>query len=541
MQLLLGRLRNERGQINAEITDRLVSAILEDGRIPDLEDEGMDPEAHELLHVIRAIRQVGAADSPLPESRVDTIMADLQREVAGVDRSGVWRERLGIVAGFLACTLSLGSGLLLLSGISGVQPSAAGAAPAAALAVASVAALISLVLYRNSQLHPSVLPLLAIGVLASGSSSAQLAYMPTVEVPSTALTVFQEGEELWGVRDIIESGEVIWVLTEAPPFLRAYHRDGHVLADFGTFGRGPGELSNPWTLSAASAAGSVIVWDYGARRRIVFDAAGNFATSISAPITLAMVRNDIRSVTFGDPFRVAEYGTDLWVASYPDGISRADDFWDGTILRVTGGDAEPQVFVDFAVDLVGASDRTPTVGLGPVPVWDRCPDGSIAVLDPVGRSLHLYAPGTSRGQRRILLPWTGQRYSRAEHLAYFQAMVSLELRGSGISDAEIDKAAKDVLLRYGDRMPDAAPIGIDLRCSAERIWIQEFDGSSHPLGYGKGWRTVSWGDTGPLFHRVVFPDGFQPYRMNDSLAIGVVTDSADLQRVALVRLAAEIP
>ena len=207
------------------------------------------------------------------------------------------------------------------------------------------------------------------------------------------MTTFEQGDELWGVRDIIESGEVIWTLTQAPPFLRAYDRKGRMLADFGTSGEGPGELRNAWTLSATTPAGSVIVWDHGSRSRSVFDAAGNFATSTPAPIAPGgVILGNIKSVTFGDPFRVAEDSTGLWVARYPGGITRAADFWNGRILRITNGEAEPRVLVNFAADLRGAESRVPAMGLAPVPLWDRCPGGRIAVLDPVDRSLHLYAP-----------------------------------------------------------------------------------------------------------------------------------------------------
>ena len=117
-------------------------------------------------------------------------------------------------------------------------------------------------------------------------------------------------------------------------------------------------------------------------------------TSTPVPITPGgTIRADIRSVTFGDPFRVAEDGTGVRVASYPGGINRGDDFWGGNILGITHGDAEPAVLVDFAADLPGAAIRVPVMGLAPVPLWDGCAGGVVAVLDPVDRSLRVYGPG----------------------------------------------------------------------------------------------------------------------------------------------------
>ena len=48
---------------------------------------------------------------------------------------------------------------------------------------------------------------------------------------------------------------------------------------------------------------------------------------------------------------------------------------------------------------------------------------------------------------------------------------------------------------------------------------------------------MSLTDAAPQFQRVIFPEGFTSYRFTDSAAIGVLTDSMELQRVAVVRLA----
>ena len=279
-----------------------------------------------------------------------------------------------MVSGFLACAVTLGSGLLLVGGSGYLQPPGATATPVLAAAVASLAALASVLVHSRLRLRRPILPLLMLVTLGIGACAPTLPDTSTVEVEidPSALTTFHEGEELWGVRDIIESGDVIWVLTGAAPFLRAYDRSGRMLADFGNSGQGPGELRNPWILSAATSAGEVVAWDLATRRRSVFDATGNFVISTPTAIARESVRADIRSVTFGDPFRVVEDSSGVWTASYPDGISRGDDFWEGKIVRYAHGDAEPVVVVDFSVDLPGAASRVPAMGLGPVPLWDGC-------------------------------------------------------------------------------------------------------------------------------------------------------------------------
>ena len=523
-----------------ETTARLVTAVVEGDseQVPDPTDGSTDEEVLEMRRLIASIRRVGASDSPLPESGVDTIMSALEREARRVPRQGAWREYLGMASGFVACALTLGSGLLLMGGSGYVlPPPGAVAAPVLAAAVASVAALASVLVQRQSTLRLAVLPLLVlvtpgIGSCAPGSPDTSAA---EVEIAPSALTTFEEGEELWGVRDIIESDDVIWVLTAAEPFLRAYDRSGRMLADFGKLGEGPGELGNPWTLSPVTSGGGVIVWDFATRRSSMFDAEGNFVSSLPSPVTRETMRSDIRSVTFGDPFRMAEDDTGVWVASYPPRLSRGDDFWGGRILRIAHGDGEPTVVVDFAADLPGAAVRVPYMGLAPVPLWDGCADGGLAVLDPVDRSLHLYSPDGTK-DRQIALPWTGRPLSDAELLSYIRGMMRNETQGTAVTDAEIESAAAEALELAADHLPTEAPVGLDLRCSPGRVWIQEFEGAPHPLGYGTAWMTVSLGDAAPQFQRVVFPAGFAPYRLTDSVAIGVVTDSMELQRVAVVRL-----
>ena len=544
MRMLSGRRGAGRADMDAKKTDRLVSAVVEGETAPTAEsaDGTADAEVLETLHLITSIRQVGAADTPLSESSVAAIMGALEREARGVPRRGEWREGLGMVSGFLACAVTLGSGLLLMGGNGYLPPPGATATPVLAAAVASLAALASVFVYRQPQLRQPILPLLALVTLGMGACAPMLPDTSTVEVEiaPSALTTFQEGEELWGVRDIIESGEVVWVLTGAAPFLRAYHRSGRMLADFGRSGQGPGELRNPWILSAATSADRVVAWDLATRRRSVFDAAGNFVSSTPTPITRESMRADIRSVTFGDPFRVVEDKTGVWAASYPGGINRGNDFWGGKIVRYADGDADPAVVVDFAVDLPGAASRVPVMGLGPVPLWDGCADGIVAVLDPVDKSLHLYRPGGTK-HKQIALPWTGRPLSHEERLGYVRAMMRHETQGANVADDEIDRAAADMLVRAGDHLAAEAPLGIDLRCAPGRIWIQEFDGASHPLGYGRTWMTVALDDAAPQFQRVVFPDGFTPYRLTDSVAVGVVTDSVELQRVAVAHLATVPP
>ncbi len=201
------------------------------------------------------------------------------------------------------------------------------------------------------------------------------------------------------------------------------------------------------------------------------------------------------------------------------------------------GDVAGEVLVDFRNDLPGsadgASDQAP--GLVPVPLWDGCPDGRIAVLDPIALTLHLFGSGEDESEA-IRLPWEPATLQGREKLAYIRFQVEAEGRGEGADAATIDRVAESAFAQAEDLFPQDAPAGVDLRCAPGRVWIQDFDGDSHPLGYGRHWRTVSLDGSSPRFARVVLPPGFQPLRVSAHEMLGVVTDHVSMQRLARLEL-----
>ena len=81
------------------------------------------------------------------------------------------------------------------------------------------------------------------------------------------------------------------------------------------------------------------------------------------------------------------------------------------------------------------------------------------------------------------------------------------------------------------------PLAVDIKCSAGRVWMQEYDGAAHPLGYSQSWNAVTLSDGGTsAYSEVILPSAFQLFRVSDSHLLGVVTDGMDLQRVASIPL-----
>lgn len=237
---------------------------------------------------------------------------------------------------------------------------------------------------------------IAITALSPGAGcSPGAGEAPLVRIGKERLAIASpEDDALWQVRDVAESAGTLWALTEAPPFVHVFGPEGDRIARFGHKGDGPGDLRFPRALWPDVTYGGVTVWDPGLGRaqKLSLEPAGTRAASRSIP-TSGAVRTGLDDATFGNPFRARRDRTGAVVlAHYGDiRVTHPDQLWLGRLVRIgRGPGAEPETIVDFARDLPGAALRPGQRGqplfLGPVPLWDICPDRRTAVLDPPGRN-----------------------------------------------------------------------------------------------------------------------------------------------------------
>ena len=352
--------------------------------------------------------------------------------------------------------------------------------------------------------------------------------------PLSLTVVSPAADPLWDVRDVLAHDGTIWALTASAPYVHGFDRSGELTARFGDSGEGPGEFRFPSAVWPGQAPGSLTVWDSGSFSALTFSGFGALLSSMHAP-ALGAIRSDIASVTFGDPFRAARVPGGLVAARYESGVNEGTDLWYGGLVRIPDDGGEAQVLIDFATELPGASMRPTGSLLAPVPLWDGCPDGRIAVLDPVARTLFMLDPDGKR-REALLLPWHPVPLDDNARVAYMTSRVRSEIQDGSVSEGEIVKYATEAAHRVAEMFAIEEPLGVDLKCAPDRVWIREFDGSTHPLGYGPLWRTVNLDQEPVTFSRVVFPRDFSPYRITESRAIGVVLNSIGLQRVAAVTL-----
>ncbi len=372
-------------------------------------------------------------------------------------------------------------------------------------------------------------------LVGSACSNPQSSDIPLVQIGERALSVLSTGDEaLWGVRDVVDLDGTIWALTTAAPHVHGFELTGGLSARFGAKGGGPGELRFPVSVWPGPHPGSVTLWDPGSPAALSFSNQGQFLSSSRAP-TLGTVRSDIATVTFGHPFRAFRVPRAMVVPRYDSGVSHGGDLWTGRLILVSDDAGELLTIIDFARDLPGASHRSTASLLAPVPLWDGCPDGRIAVLDPVARQL-LMVSRAGQILRAIPLPWESDALSQESRLAYLVSRIRAEVGDRDVAESEIlDHAAKTARALQG-LFAAEEPLAVDLKCSPDQVWIQEFDPDGHPLGYGPVWRTIALGSEVTAFSRVLFPADFNPHRISDSQAVGVLVDSLGYQRLAKVIL-----
>ena len=383
---------------------------------------------------------------------------------------------------------------------------------------------------------PSAAVLGVLAVLTCADPDA--AQMPVVPIADHFLSVVSPTESpLWEVRDLLDIDGTIWALTASAPFVHAFSPSGKLTSRFGRSGEGPGDFRFPYAVWPGQPNGGLTVWDQGFSAALTFSSRGNLLSSLRAPF-LGAIRDDIATVTFGHPFRAVRVSGGFVAARYDSGVNHPNDLWNGSLLLVPDDGGDTRLLIDFALELPGASMRSPAALLVPVPLWDGCPDGRIAVLDPIARTLFLLDPHDTRPEAResITLPWSSSPLNRDVRIEYMTSRIRSEVGDNGLSDAEILSAAKEAAKRAEPAFPGEAPIGVDLKCAPGQVWIQEFDGAAHPLGYGRSWRTATLDRNPATFSRVVFPPDFQPHRISASRALGVVADPAGYHRVATVLL-----
>ena len=347
--------------------------------------------------------------------------------------------------------------------------------------------------------------------------------------------------QLWGTKDVLVTDGTTWVLTSSEPFLHVF-RDGARIGALGMSGPGPNEMRAPEALLVGSdTGGPVTVWDPGSERYLTYPShsTSSSPTARAAARLGGLIRSDIARATFGDPYHIATGMGYIVAASYRDGVMGGGDLWRGQLHRFAGIGDSGEPWIDL-VDLPGAAEATSRDAvLGPVPLWDGCPDGRIALMDPIAGMLYLVSSDWET-RDSIPLAWPTRPLRHSERIGYLVAQFRHEIGDTDITEREILAQVTSLEREARQMFSVDAPLGVDLKCGAGRVWVQEFDGTVNPLGFGLAWRTISLNGQRASI-RVTLPAGFTLHRIFGSKILGVVTDSLGLERIATISLPPALP
>ena len=146
---LPGRRPGAGHQLDPEVVEHLIDAVQKGGpdRARYLEERAGSKAEAEVVRLVSVIREIGAARVPIPESRVDEIVAGLREEPSPKSWLLRWSSQIELV------TTGVGSGGTLWYGLIQLDRIASSTPPnrVAVILVAICGALVSLLLQRRVQ------------------------------------------------------------------------------------------------------------------------------------------------------------------------------------------------------------------------------------------------------------------------------------------------------------------------------------------------------------------------------------------------------
>ena len=348
--------------------------------------------------------------------------------------------------------------------------------------------------------------------------------------------VFETDGVLHDIRDIGvgPTGE-IWVLSGFEPFVYRYSADGKLLHRFGAKGKGPGEIRNPWKIVLAADAGAPVeVWDVGNRKLVTYSASGEHVAEKRVELPPMPVRGDLRHLSYGEATKLRRLGEGYVLQNEPGGLMHPIDFVTTQLVRLHPRGAVSDTIIDFRTRFAG---QVRSVGSAstfvPVPLWTTCPDGRLVVLDPFQPGLLSFAPGTRNAKaERVDLPPVP--ITDDDVLRHLDHALRLELGGVEPAPGELERAVQRVFRSQRHDFAKTAPPAVDMLCDSNSgVWLERFGTDTDPIGYGRDWTRIA---TEGNSTSVRFPAGFRPRAIVGERAIGILTDSLDVQSIAVARI-----
>lgn len=316
-----------------------------------------------------------------------------------------------------------------------------------------------------------------------------------------------------------------WVLANAEPFVRRYDRAGLLVARHGRKGRGPTDMIRPWLFVGSPGDETPpLIWDVGRKVLISVDTLGQVSVVGSLVGALGPVRNDIETVTFGNPFQARSDGRSIVFAQYAGEISNTIHLARPTVFRLRSDSGTVDTIVSVRQSAEGNRPKGIAMSLVPIPLWDLCPDSTIAFLDAggavvyrIGVSGDTVSTAALPAADRMPRPFALDAVER--HVRHLLVNEFLSFgRDTATVGAEAQRIARDFRADY----PEHEPAFVRLVCDTEaRVWLQRFSLATNPVGYGSSWLIL---DGSGRSRSVSLPPGFSPVQILAGEAIGLMED-----------------
>lgn len=376
-----------------------------------------------------------------------------------------------------------------------------------------------------------------IGILACLTACGTQGASPSnSSITLTPEWVAEADTSVVGYRDLALVGDQIWVLSRSAPFLRRYSERGQLLGSSVLMGDGPDEVRLPnWIVAPpeATPAAQTAYLVHRMRELAPLDSTGQVR---GRKIAFRPGGGDaimkVYALSYGQPrlIRAATHSRLLVQQQRRVMVQSTADVGDALLLVVdTSG-----VVTDTIADL---SSLTPPLAgprvttFVPVPLWAVCHSELVAVFSPVTLEVS-WRSTAGRIKWRVTADLATRRVSGSDRSRYARAALAEEARRPGGRLDQLMSMLATVIVQMEPSFSKTTPPAVSLLCDVDgTAWLQGFDTSDDPRGYGRLWYGIS---PAGRSSQASMPRGFQPIAVREHRFVGWLTDEDGVQRIARV-------
>jgi hypothetical protein len=335
---------------------------------------------------------------------------------------------------------------------------------------------------------------------------------------------------------VIQDDGTIWVLNQTEPYFIAFDANGVVQRAWGRQGGGPSEFRGPRSL-VVGPDGDVWAFDPGAH------GLARVSVEESEPKRIAFPRDSLppNRLVAMEYLGLPEGPLWLGAAAGRFVLGRSQPARDvgrplyGSEIVSIGDTGAPSVVLALGDHMPGPPPEFANAALFvPNPLWDVCPEGVLALYDPVQNTVRRLTLDGTETTAAVPLPAAKRLEVTPDRVfglmyRFMTAMMPADERpDSAFMHAAFEAEFSEASAEMSPVFPEYA----NIQCTADAtIWLQPFnvDGS---LGRGPLWLRIS----GDEVRELRLPERFEPFRFVPGRVYGVTLDELDIPSIAWVEI-----